>query len=328
MANQIQTGTIMVQQLASLRPLGIESEPYSGCWESLGALESSSLDRKIKDAGWKLFFMAAERRALVPAWGGQKTLRRGVKRLLAQNSGTTFQLYRVDPHTHETVPGHPLRVDSRALAPYSTGLTNSIGGAAHPGWARRGRRNQAGQVMARLQEEMAMNWDDQVATKLDKLTGSAKENWGKLTDQDLHDIRKTRATYQQDPGNVWNHKARSRQASLGLGRERRANAEEDCLAGRAQSRQSWAQRKANGPYMQISDLTRAQRLAVPCPSCAAAPRERCCEINNGAFRREEHFARLLLAAGEEMPSRTPRTPAQPKHVAVISADRAGINRAD
>lgn len=79
--------------------------------------------------------------------------------------------------------------------------------------------------------------------------------------------------------------------------------------------------------MQISDLTRAQRLAVQCPSCAAAPQERCCEISSGAFRREEHFSRLLSAAGEEMPSRLPRIPAQPKGVGATSVNRSGIRRA-
>jgi uncharacterized protein YjbJ (UPF0337 family) len=32
-----------------------------------------------------------------------------------------------------------------------------------------------------------MNWE-QVETKWEKLTGSAKENWDKLTDQDLQEI--------------------------------------------------------------------------------------------------------------------------------------------
>jgi len=90
MPNQIQAGTIMVQQLASLQPLGIESESYAGSWRSLGVLESSGLDRKVRDAGWKLFFMANELRAAVPAWGGQKTLGRGVKRLLAQTRAQHF----------------------------------------------------------------------------------------------------------------------------------------------------------------------------------------------------------------------------------------------
>jgi hypothetical protein len=84
MPNHIQAGTIMVQQSESLRSLGIESEPYCGSWQSLGGRESSGLDRKIRDSGWKLFFMAGEMKTAVPAWGGQTTLRRGVKRLLAQ----------------------------------------------------------------------------------------------------------------------------------------------------------------------------------------------------------------------------------------------------
>jgi len=86
MSNQIQAGTMMVQQSASMRSLGIESEPYSGSWRSLGVLESSGLvaSRKVWAAGWSLFFMAGELRAVVPAWGGQSTLRAGVKRLLAQ----------------------------------------------------------------------------------------------------------------------------------------------------------------------------------------------------------------------------------------------------
>src|SRR5580700_3822380 len=84
MSNHIQAGTIMVQQSESLRSLGIESEPYCESWQSLGVSESSGLDRKIRDSGWKLFYMAGELKTSVPAWGGQEMLRRGVKRLLAQ----------------------------------------------------------------------------------------------------------------------------------------------------------------------------------------------------------------------------------------------------
>jgi hypothetical protein len=92
MSNQIQAGTMMVQQSASMRSLGIESEPYSGSWRSLGVLESSGLDRKVRAAGWSLFFMAGELRAVVPAWGGQSTLRAGVKRLVAQTRLLHFSI--------------------------------------------------------------------------------------------------------------------------------------------------------------------------------------------------------------------------------------------
>jgi hypothetical protein len=93
MPNQIQAGTMMVQQSASLQALGIESEPYSGGWQSLGTFESLGLDRKIRAAGWKLFFMAGELRTIVPAWGGQNTLRRGIKRLLAQTRLQHFNCF-------------------------------------------------------------------------------------------------------------------------------------------------------------------------------------------------------------------------------------------
>jgi hypothetical protein len=84
MPNQIQSGTMMVQPSAFLGSIGVQSEPYSENWNSLAAPESSGLDHKVRTAGCNLFFMAGEISAVVPAWGGQNTLRRGVKRLLAE----------------------------------------------------------------------------------------------------------------------------------------------------------------------------------------------------------------------------------------------------
>jgi len=84
MPNLIQAGTIMVQPSDRLRSLGIKGEPYCESWQSLGVSESSALSRKVRDSGWKLFYMADELKTMVPGWGGQKTLRRGVKRLLSK----------------------------------------------------------------------------------------------------------------------------------------------------------------------------------------------------------------------------------------------------
>lgn len=95
MLNEIQTGTVMIQQSGSLQSLGIESEFYSESWSSLGVVESSGLDHKVRAAGWKLFFMAGELRTVVPAWGGQRTLRGGVKRLLAQSQLQHFNCLEV-----------------------------------------------------------------------------------------------------------------------------------------------------------------------------------------------------------------------------------------
>lgn len=84
MPNQIQAGTMMVHDSAILEPLKLEGEAYCSNWTSLGIVESLGLDRRVRAKGWNLFFMAGEIRAVVPAWGGQNTLRRGIKRLLAQ----------------------------------------------------------------------------------------------------------------------------------------------------------------------------------------------------------------------------------------------------
>lgn len=112
----------MVQQSANLQPLRIESEPYCKNWHSLGILESSGLDRKVLAAGWKLFFMAGERRALVPAWGGQKTLGRGVKRLLAQTRMEHFNCLEVTQIIRKRFLGIPyvsIAAHSRHIQPGS-----------------------------------------------------------------------------------------------------------------------------------------------------------------------------------------------------------------
>jgi hypothetical protein len=90
MPNTIQSGTMLVQQSALRHALGAEGENYSDQWCSLGMVESAELDRKLRVAGWNLFFMADELRTVVPAWGGEKTVRAGVKRLLARTRAQQF----------------------------------------------------------------------------------------------------------------------------------------------------------------------------------------------------------------------------------------------
>jgi hypothetical protein len=57
----IQVGTILMKDWpGTTQPLGLESEPCSGSWSVLKVLDSYALDRKIHDAGWNFFFIAAE----------------------------------------------------------------------------------------------------------------------------------------------------------------------------------------------------------------------------------------------------------------------------
>jgi len=93
MPNQIQAGTMIVQSSVHLQSLEIQSEPYYEGWRSLGSLESAGLDNKIRAAGWKLFFMAGELKTVVAGWGGESTLRRGIKRLLTQTRLQHFNCF-------------------------------------------------------------------------------------------------------------------------------------------------------------------------------------------------------------------------------------------
>ena len=79
MPNQIQPGTMMVQQSVILQSLGVESEPYCRNRHSLGIIESSGVDHKVRAAGWP-----ASSERWCPPGADRTTLRRGVKRLLAQ----------------------------------------------------------------------------------------------------------------------------------------------------------------------------------------------------------------------------------------------------
>ena len=107
MPNKIQSGTMLVQQSALLQSLGAKGEPYSDQWCSLGTQESAELDRKLRAVGWNFFFMADKLRTIVPAWGGDKAVRAGVKRLLARTSAQQFNCMQLSNILRERFLGIP-----------------------------------------------------------------------------------------------------------------------------------------------------------------------------------------------------------------------------
>jgi hypothetical protein len=107
MSNEIQTGTVLVQQSALLHSLGTKGEFYSDQWCSLGTDESAQLDRKLRAIGWNFFFIADELRTIVPPWGGQRTLRAGVKRLLARAGAQQFNCMQLSNILRERFLGIP-----------------------------------------------------------------------------------------------------------------------------------------------------------------------------------------------------------------------------
>lgn len=58
MSQEVRVGTILTSEWPQF--FGLESEPYSGHWSVVKAFDSLALDRKIRAAGWNLFFIASE----------------------------------------------------------------------------------------------------------------------------------------------------------------------------------------------------------------------------------------------------------------------------
>jgi hypothetical protein len=79
MAQEVRVGTMLISEWP--QPFGLESKPYSGPWSMVQAFDSSALDRKIRAAGWNLFFIASEVKAL--SFGASR-IQRALNRILAK----------------------------------------------------------------------------------------------------------------------------------------------------------------------------------------------------------------------------------------------------
>jgi hypothetical protein len=81
----VQVGTILIEEQPLIaQVLGLESEPYSGGWSVVKALDGFALDRKIHAAGWNFFFMAAEVKVMFFGALGAKKIQNALKRILVK----------------------------------------------------------------------------------------------------------------------------------------------------------------------------------------------------------------------------------------------------
>ena len=80
----------MRQWLLMTQLPGLESEPCSGNWKLLKALDGIVLDRKSHAAGWNFFFMATEVKVMFFGALGAKKILNALHRILEKVKGQDF----------------------------------------------------------------------------------------------------------------------------------------------------------------------------------------------------------------------------------------------
>jgi hypothetical protein len=91
MTDEIKTGTVLIKEGALLpEALQIESEPCVRGWRLVKDLNGYALDRKVHEAGWTFFFLAGEIRTIAFGTDEQSTVRRAIKRILANPRSNQF----------------------------------------------------------------------------------------------------------------------------------------------------------------------------------------------------------------------------------------------
>jgi hypothetical protein len=88
MPQEVQVGTVLMSEWPQL--LRLESEPYSGNWSVVKALDGFTLDRKIRAAGWNFFFIAAEVKVVFFGALGAEKIRHALNRILGKVSQQHF----------------------------------------------------------------------------------------------------------------------------------------------------------------------------------------------------------------------------------------------
>jgi hypothetical protein len=87
----IRAGTVLIKDGTLLpKSLQIESEPCVPGWRLVKDLNGYALDRKVHEAGWTFFFLAGEIRTIAFGTDEQRTVRRAIKRILANPRSKQF----------------------------------------------------------------------------------------------------------------------------------------------------------------------------------------------------------------------------------------------
>jgi hypothetical protein len=87
----IKSGSILFREGTPL-PQGfhLDSASYLSGWRSVQGMDGNALDRQANDRGWRFFYFAGEIGATVFGSEGQKTVRKALKRILADQKMENF----------------------------------------------------------------------------------------------------------------------------------------------------------------------------------------------------------------------------------------------
>ena len=85
MATTVQVGTIFIENRPLImRPLNLQSESYAGTWGVLESFTRSSLDQKVRGAGWTCLSLPGEVKATVFGSLVAKNIRRALKQIFVK----------------------------------------------------------------------------------------------------------------------------------------------------------------------------------------------------------------------------------------------------
>ena len=91
MTPTLRVGTILIEERPLIMKfLGLESEPCSGRWSVVNALDGFALDRKVHAAGWNFLFMAAEVKVTFFGALGRAKIQNALQRILVKARPQSF----------------------------------------------------------------------------------------------------------------------------------------------------------------------------------------------------------------------------------------------
>jgi len=91
MPSSIQVGTILIKEWPGITQLiGLETDPGFAEWRMVKVGDAFTLDRKIHAAGWNLFFMASEVKAMFFGSLGAAKIQRALERIVAKVKPLNF----------------------------------------------------------------------------------------------------------------------------------------------------------------------------------------------------------------------------------------------